>query len=635
MASLKALKHVAVPSFLALVVFLMLCGKLYAADKLTMNMRDADIRALIQWVADNTGKNIVVHKDVQGEVTVISPTPLSADDAYQVFLSVLQVHGFAAIETPQALKIVPRDIANVGAPAFVGRSTTSDMVVNVIKIENVSAAKLADTLRPLLGRNAVITAYSTTNTLVIADHKANMVTAQHLVDQLDKAGDSQIELIRLKHANAKDVLESLSALVPDSGGGAAVGGGRSPLGITMSVDERSNSIMLTGEPAKRKQLKQLIAKLDTSLKGEGNTQVIYLHYAAAKEIAPILVNLAKSIQASGKDETNDVSIEASESANALVINGPPSILNTMKSVISKLDIRRAQVLVEAVVVEVSGDVGDDLGVTWIKGEENDVVTAVNTLGNLSVAEAIDPDAEGLSGFAPGRGFTFGYFDNGDLQAVLRALSATQNTNILSTPTIVAIDNEEASLLVGQNVPFITGQSTSRSSPTSNPFTTIKRQDIGISLNVTPRINRGDSITLEINQKIESIAPSIATASDIITNKREFITTALVKDDQILVIGGLISDEETEKRDKVPILGDLPLIGKLFSSSSVTRSKKNLMVFIHPVILKDEEHVKNVTQARYNFMKKLQEQAKNKIPYSTDPDQDVMMQDFEKFSPVNQ
>jgi general secretion pathway protein D len=304
----------------------------------------------------------------------------------------------------------------------------------------------------------------------------------------------------------------------------------------------------------------------------------------------------------------------------------------MRRVISQLDIRRAQVLVEALIVEVSGDIAEDIGVTWITNPENEYVAAVNTLGDLPLARPNISD--GGVGFSPGRGFTFGYFNNGDIQAAIRILSATQNANILSTPTIVAIDNEEASLLVGQNVPFKTGQSTGSASSTNDPFTTIERQDIGISLVVTPRINQGDSITLEIKQKTETIAPSVETASDIITNKREIITKALIKDDQILVLGGLISDEETEVREKVPFLGDLPLIGKLFSSTGKSHSKKNLMVFIHPIILKDDEHIKQITQRRYNFMKGLQQQVRDK-QWQIDPEDTAVMEDFRTFTPVNE
>ncbi|ARN75591.1 type II secretion system secretin GspD [Oceanicoccus sagamiensis] len=595
----------------------------YAAEKVTMNMRDADIRALIQWVADNTGKNIVVHRAVQGNVTVLSPAPLTTDEAYQVFLSVLQINGYAIIETPEALKIVPKALATKGALPAAGSSASADMVVSLLTIENIPAQRMAELLRPLMSSEAVLTPYPATNALVMADHARNIQSAQDIVKQLDKASENSIELVTLKHADAVSVLQSLSALIPTGGAGA--------MDITVSADERSNSILLAGDPAKRNQFKKLIAQLDTPLNGQGNTQVVYLNYVDAKEVLPILQSLAKSIQATQKDQSNTISIESSESANALVINAPPAMLTTMKGVIAKLDIRRAQVLVEALLVEVSGDIANDVGVTWITNPDNEFVGAVNTLGDLPLANPAGDDSP--LAFTPGRGFTFGYFDNGDLQAAIRALNATQNANVLSTPTIVAIDNEEASLLVGQNVPFKTGQSTSSASSTSDPFTTIERQDIGISLVVTPRINQGDSITLEIQQKTESIAPSIDVASDIITNKREIITKALIKDDQVLVLGGLISEEETEIQEKVPFLGDLPLVGKLFSSTGKTNSKKNLMVFIHPTILKDEDHINDITQRRYNFMRGLQQQVNSK-EWKVDPDDTAVLEEFDTFSPVN-
>lgn len=592
----------------------------YGEERLKMNMRDADIRALIQWIADNTGKNIVVHKDVNAKVTVISSTSVTADEAYQVFLSVLDVHGFAAIETAQSLKIIPKNIAVSGLP-LESNSRNQDMVVSIIKIEHLSAKKVASLMRPLVSTGAVLTPSEETNSLIIADHSSNIRKLRKLIKGLDKAGDTEIELITLKYANAADIMSSLTSLMPKGSGSQS---------LSLSTDERSNSILLSGDPAKRKQMIKLINKLDTPLAGEGNTQVVYLHYVDAKELVPILQSLAKSIQNDNKNQSSGVSIEQSESANALVINAPPAILNTMKRVISQLDIRRAQVLVEALIVEVSGDVASDIGVSWISANTNDInaglVGSVNTLGDLPLATLTN------SGFSPGRGLTFGYFENGNLQAAVRALEANQNSNVLSTPTIVAIDNEEASLLVGQNVPFKTGQSTGSSSSTNDPFTTIERQDIGISLIVTPRINRGDSITLEIKQKTESIAASVDVASDIITNKREILTKALIKDGQILVLGGLISDEETETQEKVPFLGDLPLVGSLFRSKGINYSKKNLMIFIHPVILKDEEHINEVTQKRYNFMKELRDKAV-KNNWSVGQQSTDSMQDFKTFSPA--
>lgn len=607
----------------SLLIFLSLSPLNAAEDKLTMNMRNADIRSLIQWVADNTGKNIIVHKEVEGQVTVLSPQPLTSAEAYQVFLSVLQVHGYAAIETAEALKIIPKSMGTSGALPYAGSSQNADMVVTIVKAENVSAVTLASTLRPLMSKEAIINPFPATNALVLADHATHISSAQQLIKQLDRASDSEIELLPLQHADTASVLQSLGALISSSAE-------QGKMDITISADERSNSILLSGDPAKRKQFKRLIQQLDSPLSGDGNSQVIYLHYVDAAEIAPILKSLADSIQSNQKDNSSKISIESSESANALVINAPPKLLSTLKSIVDQLDIRRAQVLVEALVVEVRGDIANDIGVTWITDPDNEFIGAVNTLGDLPLANVDLGDSSSLN---PARGFTFGYFNNGDLQAALRALNASQNANILSTPTIVAIDNEEASLLVGQNVPFITGQSTSSASSTADPFTTIERQDIGISLVVTPRINQGDSITLEIQQKTETIAPSVDIASDIITNKREILTKALIKDDQVLVLGGLISDEETEVQEKVPFLGDLPLIGKLFSSTGTSHSKTNLMVFIHPTILKDEEHIRQVTQSRYNFMQGLQQQVKEKT-WKVKPNDPAVLEDFDQYSPDN-
>ncbi|WP_240472853.1 type II secretion system secretin GspD [Dasania marina] len=608
-------------------LFALLCSSLlllnasWAEDKLRMNMRDADIRALIQWVADNTGKNIVVHKDVKGNVTVISPEPLSSKDAYQVFLSVLDVHGYAAIDTEQALKIIPKNIATSGLALAKNSGSNADMVVSVIKIHNISAAKLLGSLRPLISKEAVISANPDSNSLIIADHYSTITHIRKLIAELDQAGDSEIELVKLKFANAADILNSLQSLVPATSGESQQ--------LSLSMDERSNSLLIAGEASKRAQIKKLVAQLDTELMGDGNTQVIYLHYVDAKEMVPILKSLSSSIQSDKKESNSAISIESSVTTNALIINAPPAMLTTMKRVIQQVDIRRAQVLVEALVVEVSGDVGEDLGISWVSEDLSAVgdglAGAVNTLGDLSAGGEVDGQ------FIPGRGMTFGYFNNGDLQAAIRALDATTKANILSTPTVVAIDNEEASLLVGQNVPFITGQSTGNASSTNNPFTTIERKDVGISLVVTPRINRGDSITLEIKQKTESIAPSLASASDLITNKREIITKALIKDGQMLVLGGLISDELTEKQEQVPILGSIPILGALFRSTSTDHVKKNLMVFIHPVILKDDQHINEITQRRYQFMQDLRARSQ-KQQWQHELKSNTQMDDFSTFKP---
>jgi general secretion pathway protein D len=611
------------------------------SDLVTMNMRDADIRTLIQWIADQTGKNMVVHKDVQGKVNVLSAKPVTKAEAYRVFLSVLQVHGFAAIESPESVKIVPASMAvQSGVPVSANAAASSDMVVQTFKLNNISAVEVAQTVRPLVSKDAVINADAGTNMLLIADHAANVEQLQNIVQRMDRTGGGEVELVQLQHANAKEVVASLSNLyTSQSGAGGQAQGGS--MQLTVSADERSNAVLLSGDTSKRAQARRLIKQMDKPLSGEGNTQVVYLQYASAKEVAPILKSIAQSVLKDQKDKASSFSIEPSESANALVINAPPGLIANLRDVVDKLDIQRAQVLVEALIVEVSGDVADDLGVTWVTADLNDTnrtggVAAGNTLGNFGIAN-ISRDSDGnILDISPGRGITFGYMKDGDLRAAIRALSTTTKANVLSTPTVVAIDNEPASLLVGQNVPFITGQATSAASGTANPFTTIERKDIGISLEVTPRINKGDAITLDIKQKVESIAPSVENATDLVTNKREINTKALIKDNTVLVLGGLISDDETESKEKVPILGDLPLIGKLFSSTGRNRTKKNLMVFIHPVILKDQQHIAEVSKARYDFMRDEQQRAKGGQPSSLqtrNPDSPVL-ENFETFSKPN-
>ena len=620
-------------------------------DLVTMNMRDADIRTLIQWIADQTGKNMIVHRDVQGKVTVLSAKPVTKEQAYAVFLSVLQVHGFAAIETPDAVKIVPANIASQsGVPL---RSNASDdMIVQVFKANNISATDLAQMLKPLVSKEAVINADASTNLLLIADHASNMAQLQNLVQKLDRSGSSEVELVHLQYANAKQVLASLNALFPNQSAGAGAGGmGGKDMGLplSLSADERSNSILLSGDAMKRAQVKKLILQMDTQVSGGGNTQVIYLQYASAKEVVPILKSIAQSVLKDQKDSATSFSIDASESSNAVVINAPPGLSDSLKSVVEKLDVRRAQVLVEALIVEVTSDIANDIGVIWGTANVGSLsgsggVAGVNTInGNSNIpllgsmaTGAVDANNNPIVQAIPGAGLTLGYYTGGSLQAAIRALSSNTKANILSTPTIVAVDNEAASLLVGQNVPLKTGEATSAASATTNPFVTIEREDVGTSLQITPRINQGNTVTLDIKQKVESIAPAVTGAADLVINKREIDTKAVIRDDQILVLGGLISDEQDESKQKVPILGDLPLIGRLFSSNSNSRTKTNLMVFIHPVILRDDSRAAEVSRERYDYMKNTKEKSEQE-PASTTNKQPLppsKMQDFETFSPVH-
>ncbi|MCG3169307.1 MAG: Type II secretion system protein D [Pseudomonadales bacterium] len=617
-AAVRRLSAVLLGALLAL-------GALAADGKLVMNMRDADIRALIQWVADVTGKNLVVHKDVQGKVTVLSSEPLTSAEAYQVFLATLEVHGFAAIDADGTVKIVPQAMANASGPPL-GGAGGGEVVVRVIKPRNVPVEQLAANLRPLVPETGMLAAYPGSNSLIVTATANNVRRIDEIVRTLDRASDLQFEAVALRHANAEEVAATLGKLVP---GLAGEEGFRF---VSLSVDTRTNSILLSGEPENRRRVRAIIDSLDREVAG-GSTDVVYLQYVQAEEMLAILKGIAGALQeGTGEDARSRVSIEASKSTNALVINAPPDVLARLRSIVEQVDIRRAQVLVEALIVEITDDDARDLGVSWVWSAGEDFPSsggnaAVDLPGTLGTGLVTDDD--GNVSFQPGAGLSLGYFENGDLKAVIRALSSTTRANILSTPTIVALDNEEAELLVGQNVPFKTGESTGPASSTENPFTTIQRQDIGLNLLIKPQINRGDSITLDLKQSTESIAPSVDIASDIVTNKRLVRTKALIKDGQTLVIGGLLQDDASVSRSKVPLLGDIPLLGKLFSSTNRSRGKTNLMVFIHPTILKDDAQVEGITRQRYDFMRERQASA----PRSRlTPEPEPVLPEFETIRP---
>lgn len=611
-------------------------------DQIVMNMRDAEIRGVIQWVSDQTGKNILVHNAVQGTITIISGGAVNREAAYELFLTALQVNGFAAQEKNGVITIVPESIAAQGNTPFES-SSDAEIVTRLIKVRHIPAAQLSGILKPLLPQHSKISADSSSNSLLIVDRADNLRKIESIVQRMDRPSNGEFDVIKLQHANASNIAQTVSQLIGSDPSAPA-----SSLKLQVSVDDRSNSLLLYGDASKRKNLRQLVENLDQPVSGDGTTQVIYLNYVDADELVPILESMTSvHAQDQGKDQLN-VSVNASASTNALVVTAPPALMADMKRVVAQLDIRKAQVLIEALVVQVNHSVANDIGVNWmttdsvINSADGGVIGAVNALGNLPlgiVSNALNTQPASPISFDPAAGVTFGFFKNGSLRAAIRALSSNTNANILSTPTIIALDNEQAELLVGQSVPFVTGQSTGGASPTSDPFTTIQRQDIGTALRVTPRINQGDSIALQIEQTTESFDQSVdpaiaARASDLITRKTEMRTRALIKDGEVLVIGGLISDEERERKQKVPLLGDIPVLGKLFSSKGVTKSKSNLMVFIHPVILKDAEHRRALTKQRYDFMREKQEQFGEGNGWLDEYRFKPLLPEFELYAPDN-
>ena len=620
-----------------------------AEEGATLNLKDADIRVLIDTVSEITGKNFVVDPRVKGDVTIVSSQPMQESELYQVFLSILQVHNFSAVEAGNVTKIMPDINAKQGpVPIANGKQPGrgDQLVTRVIHIENVPAAQLVPILRPLIPQQGQLAAYQPSNILLISDRAANVSRLLQIIKRIDRPDQSDIEVIRLENAPATELARTLSTLQKNNTKGVSM-----PGQAVVTADERTNSILISGDRATRLRLRGLIAHLDTPLDSGGNTQVVFLKYADAEELSAILTGVSKSNSQQGSSHRStgggslnnvakgkrltrvsptssssssigarkDVSIQADTVNNALIITAPPSAQQELRQVIAQLDIRRAQVLIEAIVAEVSVDLSKEIGTGMAvrpknNGDNSGPAFATN-LGGLTNTILGLAGASSTSIPSIPAGIFLG---GGDLREgktnfaiLLRALASDAATNILSTPTLMTMDNVEAEMKVGQEVPFVTGQfsSTGGGSATNsvNPFQTIERKDVGLTLKVKPQINEGDAVQLEIEQETSSIAAS-AVASDVVTNKRTIKTTVLADDSQVIVLGGLSDDQFRDTREKVPLLGDIPLIGHLFRFNGTKKTKKTLMVFIHPVILRDAASATAYTNRKYTYFRDRQLEA---------------------------
>nr|MBV6630831.1 type II secretion system secretin GspD [Oceanococcus sp. HetDA_MAG_MS8] len=597
----------------------------------TLNLKDADIASLITTVSDLTGTNFIVDPRVKGKVTVLSSAPMSPEELYSVFLAVLQVHGFAAVPAGPVTKIVPEVGAKQdGGSYFEFDGLAEDEIVTrVVEIANVPAAQLVPILRPLVPQYGHLAAYSPSNMLIISDRAANVARLTQIIERIDRSSNSELEVIRLEYASATDVERLVQGLYQGNKA-AAQAAGQDP--VVVLADERTNSILVSGDPSQRVAIRALVAHLDIPLDEDGDTQVIYLSFANSETLAPILEGYVESQQQGqaggqggqaaagnrGGSRMPGTRIVAEPDINALVITAPPKIMRGLKSVIAQLDIRRSQVLVEAILAEISVNKARQLGVDWAVFNDEQVAAAgildQSVIGGLGgalggqggSAAALSLVRQGLN-IAGGRensnGTTFG--------VLLRALSSDGDTNVLSTPSVVTMDNEEAEISVGQEVPFLTGSFSNAGGQVGavNPFQTIERRDVGLTLAITPQINAGDNIQLEIRQESSDVvAGGGGGAVDLVTNKRTLNTTVMVDDGDILVLGGLINDNVNQTEQKIPILGDIPLIGALFRSTSVNRDKQNLMIFIRPTILRDRATASFHTNRKYRYMRNVQRQA---------------------------
>lgn len=598
------------------------------ADEITLNLKDADIRALISTVSKFTGKNFIIDPRVKAKVTVISANTLTTSEVYEVFLSVLQVHGYAAVPTGSVIKIVPQVNAKQGPLPIYNKTNqhaADELITKIIRLDHVPASQLVPILRPLVPQQGHLAAYNPTNTLIITDHAGNINRLMKIIAGVDRPDSNELEIIPLKHASASELVRILNSL------NAGVGAKDPSKKTRLAADDRTNSILVTGDRSSRLKLRATITYLDTPLEdGSGNTHVVYLKYAKAENLAKILTGLkdqaAKTSKAktkaapakitSGSVISQNAIIQADEETNALILTADPNTIKNLKAVIRQLDIRRAQVLIEAIIAEITTDNNKEVGVGLaVDGSNRGSGALPAGISNfagvgdllLSVAGGIAPTAipSGVSfglGGESGSGIRYG--------ALLRALQTDTNTNILSTPNIVTLDNEEAELIVGQNLPFVTGSFTGTGSNNpANPFQTIERQDVGLTLKVTPQINEGDTVKLEIEQETSSVIPGTV-EQGIATRKRSIKTTVLVDDGGILILGGLISEEVSDTESKVPLLGDVPVIGFLFRTQSTKRTKANLMVFLRPSILRDTKDAAFVTNEKYSHLRGIESGAYN-------------------------
>ncbi len=610
---------------LCAVLLLGLGGASAQTPTVTPNYKDADIRQIIEAVSEVTGENFIIDPRVKAEVTMLSSSPMSPEAFYEAFLSILEVHGYVAVPAGDLIKIVP----DANARQVPGRDLPSgpmgqsdELVTQVIQVENVGAAQLVPILRPLIPQYGHLAAHPASNMLIISDRSANVNRMMRIIARIDQAGDEEIEVIRLEHASATDIVRVVTSLTQAAN---RSDNAASPLGLV--ADERTNSVLISGDRAGRLRTRALITHLDTPLEAGGNTQVIYLRYADAEDLATRLKEQVSQLVpgtapaqggAAASRRTSDVTIWADPATNALVITAPTEAMRTLRSVISQLDIRRAQVLVEAIVAEVSYNRAAELGVSWVIDGSSDgnIVGLTNFTSALNVADVggavIGGDdsqiGQVLAAIPDGLSTAVGDFSGGTRwAAILRALLGDATTNVLANSSLMTLDNEEAEITVGQQVPFVTGQftNTGAAQGSVNPFQTIQREDVGLKLKVTPQINEGDALILDIQLENSNLSRATTEAVDLVTNERTITQKVLIEDGQLLVLGGLVDDQILEVDEKVPLLGDIPGLGNLFRSRSSTVTKRTLMVFIRPVIIRDRERATIETNAKYRTMRKIQ------------------------------
>lgn len=645
---------------------------LASAESWKVNLQDADIKAFINEVATITDQNFVLDPRINGNVTVISNKALSRDEIYQLFLSVMQVNGVAAIQSGTTIKLVPDNVAKQSGVAvdLRGNSVGEALATRVIYLTNTQAAEVLGVIRPLMPQSAHAAAVPGVNALVLSDRADSLNQLTELIRDLDSNVNDSLRVIPLRHVDAERMMDLISALVMSAGSGQAQGGSNQ---LKVIADTSSDRLLVKGSPEMIAKVQEMVNQLDTTpTRRLSGLRVFRLKYASAGHIAEMLRGLlanqsinstgaASSLESASLNDASSTgtaltsgtsgintsaansmaaspspsggagtdaggrpfSIIADETQNAVIVNAAPELMFEIEDAVNQLDSRRAQVLIQAAIVEVSGDDATQLGVQWALGNANSGYGVVNfnnvgasatTLAGAALAGGGVAGATALSQAASSIvGTLIGIGDSrkdsqGNTQfygAILQALDKSTSANLLSMPSILTLDNEKASILVGQNVPFVTGSFTTSGNNSNNPFQTIDRQDIGINLNVIPHIGDNGTVRLEVSQEVSSIAPTSSGVNGLITNKSLINTTILADDQQTIALGGLMRDNSTTSQQKVPGLGNVPFIGRLFRSDNDNTQKSNLIIFLQPTILRDGGAVASVTERKFNQMRVLQ------------------------------
>jgi len=600
-------------------MLLLLPSTLTLAEEQTwkVSLKDADIKAFISQVANITGYSFVIDPRVKGKVTIDSNTSMSKDDVYEMFQSVLQVHGFAAIPAGGIIKIVQQnDTKQEGGMPTALRTTkqSEQLITQVIQIKDTPALDLVPILRPMVAKYGHLAGVKSANALIVTDHASNVRRLEKIIERLDGSGVSELEVVQLEEAWVGDIVDILTSLDPEkvSQGGKTKEASGVAGRIRVVADERANRLIIRGEKSAREKVKNLIISLDKPSKFSGKASVLRLQHADAKEMADLLKNLMGDVKdEKGKSQaTNGVSIHADTGLNALVVRAEPSTMSEIKEIVSQLDIRRAQVLIEAAILEVSGNKDNRVGVqtALVDGDAVASGSSDTPLTATSFSDAGTSIIDMITGIASGTslplssGLTLGgagKAGSNDFAFLIQALESVSNTNLLSTPSVMTLDNQEAEIIVGQNVPFVTGQQTTSNS-SSNLFNTIERKDIGTTLKVIPHVQDGKFIRLEVEQSTESVSTTtVEGQSDLITNKREIKTQILAEDGEIIMLGGLIRDAVEQSESKVPFLGDIPILGWLFRSSSEVHVKQNLIVLLKSSVILSKETNQEVLRRKYD------------------------------------